>query len=208
MLCRAQSIAVLAALAFALPASAATVTLDLTGQVAGFNNPSTIVFGGNKFVIYATALNDAHGLLPVTVAQGDTIDIAATLDQAYTIAASQLRTDLRLFLNGPISGNTQLTGTIDLFNGSMHVGTYTATTTTSGFLALVPNIFPPNNGPITFTSLTSAFTIDALAAPSQISGLNFGYDLVSNAVPEPSGMLLFGVMVGIAGLVERNRRKR
>jgi hypothetical protein len=65
--------------------------------------------------------------------------------------------------------------------------------------------FPTNNGPITFDSVTSNFTITDLASSATLNGAYISYTLVSS-VPEPENYALMLAGVGLVGFIARRKK--
>jgi hypothetical protein len=189
---------------------AATFDVALTASATGFVEGGTD-FDGFHFDQFSVFLSPATPTdLPITVAQGDTINTTVTFDGLVTIPVSEVRTDLVQFLSGdgfPATG-TQVDGTYKFFNGSDLVNTFGFESTTSGGLASFAAVFPPSNGAFTFDSFTDDFVVTTLSAPATIDHSSFTYSLVSNlpAVPEPATWSL--MLVGFGGLGALLRRRR
>lgn len=193
----------LAASAFALVvghAHAATYTLDLHGVVA---DGATGHFDGggvhyDQYSVYLTGLDSTNSF---TVVEGDVINATVTFDEELTIPASVTRTNFAFFVEGDTfpSVDTGVHGTISIFDGPNLVLSQGSGAGTSGFLANTIDIYPPDNGPITFDSFTSSFTIDTLSDPGTVNRAVFDYTLVGPAaVPEPAAWAL--MLVGFGGL--------
>ena len=137
------------------------------------------------------------------------INSTVTLDQSYTIPASQLHTDFLQYFFGSNfpNENTGVDGTFTLYNQGSVVATYGYGSTTSNALASYAALFPPLNGAVTFDSFTNVFTIDTLATPATIDSSAFEYALVSPGVPEPATWGLMIVGLGLAGGAMRRRAR-
>ncbi len=85
------------------------------------------------------------------------------------------------------------------------VGTYSFDSSSSDQLSSYAVLFPPNNQPFTFDSLSDSFTVTTLDSPVDITSAAFDYQLVSTA-PEPSVWAL--MMIGFGGLGLMLRRAR
>jgi hypothetical protein len=187
----------------AAPASATSFMLSLTGSTADFST-QTLNTGGKHYEFHTLSLAGLSDANAIQVSQGDMISANITLDGLYTIPASETLTNVGLFLTAPSfpQTDTAVTGTTTFDNGL----TQTGQTLTSAQLVNGANFFPPDNGPISFTSLTSSFTIDTLSASTALNSASFQYVLVSN-VPEPSAWLMMVGGVGGLGGMLRSRRK-
>jgi len=203
----------LAASAMALcagSASAAHYDLALTGTVANgsFSNQT---IGATHYDQWFLNLDGLDSTNAITVLEGDTITATVTLDQAFTIPASQNLTVVDFFLFGSAFPDVD-TGTKDIVNsfflGGVAGPTGGGSTTTHGQLAAGNVLFPPDNGALTFDAFTSSFTIETLGAPATLDGSGLEYTLFSNAaVPEPAtwGLMILGF--GGMGAALRGRRR-
>jgi hypothetical protein len=189
-------------------AQAANISLNLTGQVANFTN-SQFVFAGLNFDNYYLSL-DGFGS-PVSVAQGDTIDATITLDQSYTVQASQVRTDvLQYFFGQNFTGNgTDVSGVFDFYDGATLVHSIGYSSSTASALASFGILFPPSNGAFTFDRLVNNVTIDTLDQPALLDSSALRFSLVSNlvAVPEPATWAMMLAGFGFVGGAMRRRTK-
>ena len=202
----AAAVAMLAA----APADATSFTLTLTGNVADFTQ-SQQDFGGLHFDDHFLALSGLDASNAITVAQGDTIGATVTLDTAYTIPASMVRTDLLQYFFGNAfpNENTGVTGTFNFFDGATLVRTFGYGSTTSGQLASFAAVFPPDNIAFTFDSFTNDLTITDLVTPATLDRSSFRYSLVSGGsttVPEPATWALMLAGLGAVGGVMRRRQ--
>jgi hypothetical protein len=192
----------------ATAARAATYDVTLSGNVADFTQ-SQFVFDGFNFDQFSLPLTVVDSTLPITVAQGDSIDSTVTLDQAYTVPVGPARTYFLQYLDGASfpGGDTGVEGTFTFFNGGTEVAQYSYDSTTSNGLAAFAAVFAPSNPSFTFTSFTDDLTITSLATPGTLDSSSFEYDLLSNAVPEPAtwGLMLFGF--GLAGASLRRAKR-
>ena len=197
----------LAALAGATSSQATIFTVSLTGNVADFHE-SQVDSGGLHFDQFSLPLSGLSATSAFAVSQGDEILSTVTLDTAYTIPASQVRTDLVHYFTGSAfpAENTGVTGVFNFYNGGTLTNTFAYSSTTSSQLASFAAVFPPNNGAFTFDSFTNDVTITDLATPATIDGSQFTYSLVSNAVPEPATWALTISGFGLIGAALRRRR--
>jgi hypothetical protein len=190
-------------------AQAATFDLSLSGTTAGFSE-TPFDFGGTHFDSFFLPLTGLDATNAITVSQGDVINATVTLDGSYTVPASQIRTDLLLYLFGSSfpAENTGVDGTMTFFNGGAVVASFGFSSTTSSQLSAFAALFPPNNGAITFDSFTDNLTITALATPAILDSAAFNYDLLSSAAPEPASWALMMLGVGGMGACLRTRRRK
>ncbi len=181
-------------------AQATTFTLDLTGTVAN-GSFSSQDFGGFHFDQWVLGLD---GLVPFTAVQGDTVNATITLDTPFTIPASVVRTFVGFFLGGPSfpAGDVSTSATTSFFLGVDPGPTGSSGCSTSTQIAACVDFFPPDNGDITFDSVTFNFTIDTLGGPADLDFATMSYSRVSE-LPEPGTMLLTGM--GLLGLAARRR---
>ena len=201
--------AALATVMLAGQAQAASFDLNLSGSTSGFSE-SQSDFAGLHFDAFDQPLSGLDGTNAITISQGDLINATVTLDGPYTIPASQVRTDLLLYLFGstfPVE-DTAVSGTMTFFNGGATVGVFNFSSSTSSQLASFAALFPPENGAITFDSFRDNLTVDSLATPATLDGATFRYDLVSTAAPEPQSWALMMVGVGGMGAALRTRRRK
>ena len=202
---------VMAVAAFALcagHAQAATFTLNLTGVVADgvffhFNS------GGTHYDQWLLPLMGLDSSNQITVSQGDTINATVTLDQLFTVPASQQLTSFSFLTTGSSfpAINTGVSGATTFFNGITPIKGGSGSTTTSSQLANDVGFFPSNNTAFTFDSVTSNFTIDTLGQPATLDRASISYTLFSRAVPEPASWAM--LLIGFSGLgaAMRSRRK-
>lgn len=183
-------------------AQATTFTLDLTGTV-GNGSFSSQDASGLHFDQWVLGLD---GLVPFTAAQGDTVNATIALDTPLTIPASAIVTSVAFFLTGSSfpSGDVSTTATTSFFLGNAPGLTSSGSCSTSTQIAACADFFPPNNGDITFDSVTFNFTIDTLGGSADLDAALMSYSRVSE-VPEPGTMLLAGL--GLLGLATRGRRR-
>lgn len=187
---------------------ATTFTLSLSGNVADFNYFS-FNSGGTHFDQGVLALSGLGDMNAITVNQGDTIDMTLTLDQAFTVPASQLLTTHIINLTGPDfpAGSTASLGTMDFYLGGSHVtGVPDTVSTTSGQVGDAAGLFPPDNGSLTFDTIISDFTITTLSGPATLNSSTYYYTLFSHAVPEPATWAM--MLMGFGGLGAVLRRCR
>ena len=104
-------------------------------------------------------------------------------------------------------------GTFTVNNGSNIVLSQAGGSSTSGFLAATTDIYPPDNGMITFDSFNVSFTINTLMTPASVHRAVFEYGLVNDnananaAVPEPASWALMLLGFGGLGAALRSQRK-
>jgi hypothetical protein len=192
----------------------AATTYDLNFTAVAADGSTANFYGGTSYYNqYSVTLSPLDPSQAFTVEQGDTINATVTFDGPFTIPASVTRTNFAFFLEGDAfpNENTGVDSDITIYNGSNIVLEQSGSTTTSGFLASTTDIYPPNNGPITFDSFTTSFTISDLATPASVYRGVFDYTLVQdNAVavaPEPAAWALMLLGFGGLGAVIRTRRK-
>ena len=193
-------------------AEAATYNLNFTAVAA--NGSTADFFGGTThYNQYSVTLSPSDPLQAFTVEQGDIINATVNFDGLFTIPASVTRTNFAFFLEGDAfpNENTGVNSDITIYNGLNVVLEQSGSTTTSGFLASTIDIYPPNNGAITFDSFTTNFTIYDLATPASVYRGVFDYTLVEDnavaPVPEPAAWTLMLIGFGGLGAMVRSRRK-
>ncbi len=203
-------------LALAAGHAQAANTYNLNFTAVAADGATADFFSGTSYYNqYSVTLSPLDPSQAFTVEQGDTINATVTFDGAFTIPASFTRTNFAFFLEGDAfpDENTGVNSDITLYDGSSVVLEQSGSTTTSGFLASTIDIYPPNNGPITFDSFTTSFTIYDLATPASVYRGVFDYTLVHDnavmAVPEPAAwaMMLLG-FAGVGGLIRSQRRTK
>ena len=196
-------------------AQATIHNLVLFGTVAN-GNFSSQDFGPTHFDQWLLGLEDSLQNLPITVKVGDTINATVNLDQLFT-APGSIDVTVFGFTQGGAGfpmGDTSTSGSFDFFDGAMLVKSGSASTSTStstsGQIAASVAFFPPDNGPFTFDSLTTSFTITQLSGPATLNYASIDYSLLGPlAVPEPAtwAMMIIG-FGGVGALMRRNRRDR
>jgi hypothetical protein len=200
--------AVLAYICTAVPASALTIDISLTGTVSD-GAYSSFDSGGIHYDQWALSLS---GLSPVNVSIGDEIKATITLDQSFTIPPSVSLTTFLFALTGPSfpTGDTGTTGATSFYNSGFLVTSGFAGTSTSGQLANSVIFSPPDNGAITFDSVIADFTITELGDLATLETALMSYTLFSPSaepVPEPSTVILLGAGVIGFALIRRKARK-
>jgi hypothetical protein len=183
---------------FASGASANTYNLSLSGIVANGSYDS-FTSGSTHYDQWYLSLTGLDSTNQISVVNGDTIDATLTLDQPFTIPASQISTTVLLFIGGSSfpSVDTGTSGSTTFYYGGAPVAAGSAGTGTHGTLANSVVFFPPNNTAITFDSVQSDFTITNLSQSAVLNNSELVYSLTSN-VPEPSTWAL--MLLGFAGL--------
>ncbi len=197
-------------------AQATTYNLDLTGQVSS-GWYSTQDWNGTHYDVWTLQLSGLDMSNAITVAQGDRINATISLDQTFTIPASVSLTWFDLSLRGSQFPNVD-TGTNDgqtsfFNNGSLVTSAGTGqSTTTSGGLEYAVTFSPPDNGAITFNSVTTEFAIEMLSGTGSLDTAYIDYYLFSPSspvapVPEPSTFLLLGLGFAGVGFLRKRIRK-
>ena len=209
----AKSLTKLAALSvlalWAADAQATTFNLNLTGSVAN-EQFASFDSGGTHFDQGYIVLDPFS---PITIAQGDTVNVTLTLDGPFTIPASVDFTNFTIDLSGANfpAINTDTDGSIQLFSGLTQVGSSSITTNpgvgTADQIAMVLGLSPPDNGAVTFDNLTASLTPIDLSQNATLDEGLISYTLFSpSAVPEPAAWAL--MLLGFGGLGAVLRRKR
>lgn len=203
------------ALSLAGSAQATTFNLDLTGALANGGKGMTDI-GTSHYDLYSLTFDGLDESNAFTVMQGDKINATVTLDGLLTIPASVTRTYFAFFLEGDgdfPSENTLVSSNFTINNGSNIVLSQAGGSSTSGFLAATTDIYPPDNGMITFDSFNVSFTINTLMTPASVHRAVFEYGLVNDnananaAVPEPASWALMLLGFGGLGAALRSQRK-
>jgi hypothetical protein len=176
-------------------AQATSYSLSLTGQVADFSGPGFCGALCQNFYLPLSGLDSTN---PITVQQGDTVDVTVTLDRAYTIPTSTDHANILLFLTGSSfpAENTGVDGTYIFSDAGSTVLSLPYGSTTSSQLSAYAVFWPPGNT-VTFDSFTVDVNINSLGTPATLDGASFDYQLVSQ-VPEPSTWAM--LLLGFAGL--------
>ncbi len=191
-------------------AHANVYNLNLTGSVASatpydFHIGSTRYQG--QFIFPLAGIDNSNA---ITVQQGDTINTTVTLDQLWNIPGSVYLTDVTLYLTSvPFSGVENNTTDTTLFAGGTQVATQTGSLGTGGQVAGSIDLFPPNNGPISFDSGTFSEVITFLGSPQLINEAQIAYQLQGpfTGVPEPTTWAMMLLGLGGLGAAMRSRRR-
>ena len=154
------------------------------------------------------SLNLSSTDLPVTVSNGDTVNATITLDQSFTIPASVAATFFEFSLTGtPFpAGDTAVNGTTTFFNNGVQGLSGSVGFLNSGVLANSFNILPPDNGPISFDTVTSNFNITQLDTPATLDRASIYYSRVT-PVPEPETYALLLAGLGLVGTAVWRRKR-
>lgn len=197
-------------LAASQPASAAVITLNLTGNPAGLTTNS-FTFGPNTYHTGELVLDPFD---PVTIAQGDTLEITLALTGGLTVPGSgEQLFGLNLWQGayGSPAGSPQTGGTLT-FSYSMGPTGLPSNIQGGGCgncLTAIGGQVP--GAAFTFDGLSVMQTIDVLDDPFTIDNATFTYqlrDVATAAVPEPStwAMMMLG-MFAIGCSMRRKRRQ-
>ncbi|WP_293902451.1 PEPxxWA-CTERM sorting domain-containing protein [Phenylobacterium sp.] len=206
-----SSIAAAATLFWAGCAQAATFDLTLTG-VAAAGHYSSQDIGATHYDQWVLSLSGLDAMSAITVHQGDMINATITLDMPFTIPASQQLTSFALVLGGSAFPglSTASSGSTAFFNAGSPVIDGAESVLTSSQLDNAVDFFPPNNGPITFDSVISTFTITDLSLPATLDYSLLTYTLFSPStagVPEPAAWTMMLIGFGGLGAMVRSRRR-
>lgn len=190
---------------------AATYNLNLTGTVPG-GAYSSFSIGGFQYDNWGLNLDGLDQ--PFVAQQGDSINATITLNQPFTIPASQLYTFFSLQLGGfdaPFPfGNVGTDGSTSFFLGGNPGLSGNFGTSTSGAIVNSSVWFPPDNGDITFDSVISNFTITELGGDALLNYAQINYTRVSavTAVPEPETYAMMLAGLGLLGFAARRRKQK
>jgi hypothetical protein len=196
--------AVAVAVLGATSAHATSYTETLTGSVADFESISGVEPG---YYSYTGGYLTLSGFSEIpAAAQGDTIDVMVTLDQAQLIPASPSYTGLLLYLTGGLGGGGLDSFDWTFFNGLTPVLNVDTYSTTSGDVTTFAVLYPPQDGAFTFTSFTDDITIGSMTGTVDLTGAAFEYDN-DTAIPEPATWSLMLVGIGGVGAFLRGRRR-
>lgn len=195
---------------FLASANAGQIDLQLTGQVDAATTFTQYV-GDVRYDQWFLSLN---GVSPdLVVAQGDTLGVAITLDQPFTIPGGSDLTGFLFYLGNSggsfPAGDTKMSGDFTFRNAGLQTAAVSGYSTTSGQLAAGRFWAPYEFGAITFDQIALSLTIDTLALPATVDLARISYSLVTYPpapVPEPSSciMLLAGLGL-ISGSMMRRR---
>ncbi len=196
-------ISVLAAVGLAAassPANAANYTLSLTGDPS-LLAPGTFV-GGTKAALVLAGLD---GTSPLSVSQGDSVNVTVTLSSLLTISPiSGLTAVDDLFSGTGFDGSpVNTTDVFSFYNGGTLVATYSGGDGTS--LQLASGISYAPGTTLTFDSYTDNFTINTLTGTASLNGARFTYDRFF-AAPEPATWMLTIAGMGLVGGAMRRKR--
>jgi hypothetical protein len=194
------------------PAQAANFVININAQTANFQRSLTPLdpFLFDKSELF---LNENDFGAPVTVMQGDTISSTISLDQRYTIQASQLETKVnQFFLGSGFSGAlTDVDGVFEFFDGASLVKSVNYSSLISGALASSFGLLPPNNGAFSFDRIVNNLTITTLDQPATLFRTQFRYTLISinnpAPVPEPATWAMLITGFGLVGGAMRRRTR-
>lgn len=193
-------------------AQAATYDIALSGIVANGGYSSQDI-GPNHYDQWSLGLSGIDDDNPLTLAEGDTVNVTLTLDELFTIPASADLTSIVLFFGnfgGFPSGDVATSGSFTFYNGLDVAASGGGSSGTAGQIAHSVVFFPPDNGPLTFDSVYASFTIDDLPETVTLNYSGIAYtrfDLGANAaVPEPVSWALMILGFGGAGGMLRRRR--
>lgn len=209
------------AIAFSSGALAASYNVTLSGDPIGASVQTFVDGSGNTvYDWYLGGLSSPDNSYPVTVNQGDTINLSINLASAITIPASDPSTFDHTYISIGLTGSnfpavdTGTSETTSLFNTS---GTFDGTTnpgpsggsscTTNGQLSSCLVLFSPNYNAITFDQLTSTISVDSMSGSTNVTldGAYLQIDVVNAPVPEPESYAMMLAGIGLIGAVVRRR---
>ncbi len=176
-------------------AQAATFDITFTGTVAN-GIPINFDSGGLHYDTWQVQM-DPFG--PFTVSQGDTINATINFDSTVTTPASVQRTTFTFGLDGPNfpAGDVGTSGSTAFFLSNVAGLSGPGGTGSAGWIPNSIGFFPPDNGVITFDSVTSNFTVDTLSGSATLDNARFVSYVVT---PEPASMGILLIGTALVGL--------
>ncbi len=186
-------------------ASAANLTLDFTGTVA---NAAEFSFdsNGTHYEFWQLALNAFPAF---SVNQGDTVQATVKLDASHLTGSNSEPLAFLFGVTGPAfpAGDTSSgNSTTAFFNGAVAGPTGGPLTSfTSGQLTTL-NFFPANQ-PFSFDKVVFNFSVDQLSAMAQIESGSIYSVLSSPAAPVPEPGISAMLLIGLAAVGFRFKRR-